>query len=116
MILFQLFDNISYYAIGHQDGKASLARRQGEDSRDHIPGALGMVDRDTFKKEFGMAVLLFRAGGLHKKLLISPLIRYAISNCCDKDGHCKNRSTGLNGVVATVGWPIWKLGLMIRPI
>jgi hypothetical protein len=60
-----------------------------------------MVDRDSFKKNFGTAVPLLRAGGLHKKVLISPLIRYAVSNCCDNEAHCTNRGTGLNTMMAT---------------
>jgi hypothetical protein len=100
IVLFQLFDNTSYYAIG-PDGDASLPYRSTEDGKYHIRGALGMVDRDTFKKEFSKAVPLLRAGGLHRKLLLSPLIRYATHNCCDKDDHCTNRSTGLNTMLAT---------------
>jgi hypothetical protein len=100
VVMYQLFDNTSFYSIG-TDGTAALPRRSPVDGKYHIPGALGMVDRDSFKKEFGTAVPLLRAGGLHKKVLISPLIRYAVSNCCDNEDHCTNRGTGLNTMMAT---------------
>jgi hypothetical protein len=100
IVLYQLFDNTSFYAIG-SDGSATLPVRSRVDGKYHIKGALGMVDRDTFKQDFSNAVPLLRAGGLNKKILLSPLIRYAVSNCCDAADHCTNRGTGLNAVLAS---------------
>jgi hypothetical protein len=55
-----------------------------------------MVERDEFKQQFSAAVPLLRAGGLHKKVSLSPLMRYAIESCCDSAEHCFNRGPALN--------------------
>jgi hypothetical protein len=62
-------------------------------------GALSLVDRDTFKQLFSVAVTLLRAGGQHKKVIITPLMRYDAENCCDDLVHCTNRGSNLNNIL-----------------
>jgi hypothetical protein len=99
VIIYQIFDNSSFYSIG-TDGSAELPLKNSTDGKYHIIGALGMVDRDEFKQQFSLAVPLFRAGGLHKKIIVSPLMRYAIESCCDSALHCTNRGPALNKVLS----------------
>jgi hypothetical protein len=58
-----------------------------------------MIDRDNFKQLFSKSVPLLRAGGQNKKVLISPLGRYALESCCDDASHCSNRGSGLTQVL-----------------
>jgi hypothetical protein len=82
------------------DGTESLPVK-GPDGKYHIIGALGMIDREKFKQLFSLAVPLLRAGGQNKKVLVSPLCRYALENCCEDPSHCTNRGAGLKkGMVA----------------
>jgi hypothetical protein len=97
VIVYQLFDNSSYVAVG-TDGTATPPAK-GSDGRYHINGALAMVDRDQFKQLFSLAVPLLRAGGQNKKILVSPLCRYALENCCDNPSHCTNRGEGLKEAI-----------------
>jgi hypothetical protein len=76
IVVYQLFDNSSFFGIS-ADGTASLPVR-GTDGKYHVEGALGMIDRDNCKQLFSMSVPLLRAGGQNKKVLISPLSRYAL--------------------------------------
>jgi hypothetical protein len=99
IVLYELFDNSCYYSIG-TDGSATLPTKSSTDNRYHITGALGMVDRDTFKQLFSAVVPLLRAGGQHKKVILSPLMRYAVESCCDNAGHCVNRGPALNKVLS----------------
>jgi hypothetical protein len=98
IIVYQLFDNSAFFGIS-ADGTASLPVR-GTDGKYHVEGALGMIDRDNFKQLFSMSVPLLRAGGQNKKVLISPLSRYALESCCDDASHCSNRGGGLTQVLA----------------
>jgi hypothetical protein len=50
-----------------------------------------MVDREDFKMLFGTCVPLLRAGGNHKKVLLSPLMRYVMESCCSDPSHYTNR-------------------------
>jgi hypothetical protein len=59
-----------------------------------------MVDRDTFKQLFSAEVPLLRAGGQNKKVILSPIMRYAIESFCDSAGHCLNRGPALNKVLS----------------
>jgi hypothetical protein len=68
---------------------------RGADRKYHVIGALGLIDRDSFKQLFSKAVPIFRAGGQNKKFIISPLCRYALENCCDDSTHCTNRGSNL---------------------
>jgi hypothetical protein len=97
VVVYQLFDNSSFFGIS-ADGTASLPVR-GTDGKYHVEGALGMIDRENFKQLFSMSVPLLRAGGQNKKVLVSPLGRYALESCCDDASHCSNRGGGLTQVL-----------------
>jgi hypothetical protein len=49
------------------------------------------VDRQGFRELFTLALPLLRAGKDHTKLLLTPLIRYAIESCCSNPGHITNK-------------------------
>jgi hypothetical protein len=91
VVIYQLFDNSSYFGIS-ADGTASLPVK-GTDGHYHVEGSLGMIDKDNFKQLFSAAVPLLRAGGQNKKILISPISRYAVESCCS------NRRNGLTQVL-----------------
>jgi hypothetical protein len=93
VIAYQLFDNSSYIGVS-TDCTDSLPVK-GPHGRYHIIGALGMIDREKFKQLFSMAVPLLGAGGQNKKVLVSPLCRYALENCYEDPSHCTNRGGGL---------------------
>jgi hypothetical protein len=97
IIVYQLFDNSAFFGIS-ADSTASLPVK-GTDGKYHVEGALGMIDRDNFKQLFSKSVPLLRAGGQNKKVLISPLGRYALESCCDDASHCSNRGSGLTQVL-----------------
>jgi hypothetical protein len=99
VIMYQLFDNTTFYCVS-ADGSAVLPKKSREDGKYHIVGALRLVDRDTFKQLFSVAVSLLRAGGQHKKVIITPLMRYAAENCCDDPAHCTNRGGNLNTILS----------------
>jgi hypothetical protein len=79
LVLCQLFDNASFSGMGTEN----IEYVKGADGRYHVVGALSLIDSDKFKQLFSMAVPLLRAGEQLKKVLLSPLCRYAIENCCD---------------------------------
>jgi hypothetical protein len=92
VIVYQLFDNSSFMYVG-PDGTSGLPFKSTEDGKYHVPGAIGLIDRDDFKQIFSQAVPLLRAGGQHKKVLLSPLMRYTLEGCCTDEAHCTNRKT-----------------------
>jgi hypothetical protein len=98
VVIYQLFDNLTYVGIG-SDG-TERAPTKGTDGRYHVIGSLGLIDRDKFKQLFSTAVPLLRAGGQNRKVLLSPLCRYALESCCDDSTHCVNRGSGLTQMLA----------------
>jgi hypothetical protein len=92
VIIYQLYDNSTFMYVG-PDGTAGLPLKSTVDGKYHVPGAIGLVDRDAFKQLFSQAVPLLRAGGQHKKVLLSPQMRYTLEGCCTDDAHCSNRKT-----------------------
>jgi hypothetical protein len=99
VIVYQLFENSAFYAIG-TDGSATLPKKSPGDGLYHVEGALGLVDRTNFKLQFSTAVPLLQAWGNHKKVILSPLMRYAAENCCENPDHCINRGSNLNTVLS----------------
>jgi hypothetical protein len=89
LILYHLFDNSTYLSYG-ADGARQLPVKQS-DGKYHIPGRLVYVDRQGFRELFTMALPLLRAGKDNTKLLLTPLIRYAIESCCSNAGHITNK-------------------------
>jgi hypothetical protein len=57
----------------NSDGTKSLPVKLG--GRFHIPGIMDMADRNAEKSLFTIAVPLFRAGGEHVKVIVTPLMR-----------------------------------------
>jgi hypothetical protein len=53
----------------------------------------------TIGQFLGTCVPLLRAGGNHKKVLLSPLMRYIMESYCNDPTHCTNRK----GYVRTQG-------------
>jgi hypothetical protein len=71
-----------------------LPRRSHEDGQYHIVGALSLVDRDSFKLYFSLAVPLLRTGGQHKKGDYYPP-----DAVCSRE-HCTNRGSNLNSILS----------------
>jgi hypothetical protein len=89
LILYHLFDNSTFLSCG-ADGTRQLPVKLS-DGKFHIPGRLVYVDRQGFRELFTLALPLLRAGKDHTKLLLTPLIRYAIEPCCSNTGHITNK-------------------------
>jgi hypothetical protein len=62
VIVYQLFDNSTFMYVG-LDGTAGLPLKSTVDGNYHVPGAIGLNDRDAFKQLFSQAVPLLRGGG-----------------------------------------------------
>jgi hypothetical protein len=88
-IVYFLFDN-NIYKAKKENGDVGPATRVRGSSKYHVVGDLCTVEREEFKVIFNMAVPLLRAGGDLNKIVLSPLVRYAQSPCCDDPGHCTN--------------------------
>jgi hypothetical protein len=89
IILYQLFDNNMYLACD-AEGNRSLPVKQA-DSKYHVPGRLVFIDRDSFKELFLKVLPLLRAGLQHTKILLTPLMRFVKSSCCNNSSHMTNR-------------------------
>jgi hypothetical protein len=55
-----------------------------------VAGALHLADRAVLKGLVNTAVPLFRCGGDVTKIIVSPLLRYISSKCCDNKEHITN--------------------------
>jgi hypothetical protein len=62
VIVYQLFDNSTFMYVG-PDGTAGLPLKSTVDGKYHVPGAIGLIDRDAFQQQFSQAMPLLRAGG-----------------------------------------------------
>jgi hypothetical protein len=71
VIVYQLFDNSSFMYVG-PDGTCGLPFKSTEDGKYHVPGAIGLIDRDDFKQIFSQAVPLLHAGGSIRKSYYLP--------------------------------------------
>jgi len=90
-IVYHLLDNAVYY--GKVGGKLLSAEKSSYDDLYHIRGELEMVGDDGLKDIMHTILPLLRAGGEHKKLVISPIQRYVPSKCCEEVGHITNFSS-----------------------
>jgi hypothetical protein len=88
-IIYQLFDNSMYWQCD-AEGNRSLPVK-GPDNQYHIHGRLVYIERANFKELFMLVLPLLRAGLNHNKVLLSPLMRYVTSSCCNNVGHMVNR-------------------------
>jgi hypothetical protein len=88
-IVYFMFDN-NIYKSKKENGDIGPAIRIRGSSKYHVVGELYTVEREEFKVIFNMAVPLLRAGGDLNKIVLSPLVRYAQSPCCDDPSHCIN--------------------------
>jgi hypothetical protein len=88
-IVYFMFDN-NIYKAKKENGNIGPAVRIKGSSKYHVVGDLCTVEREEFKVIFNMAVPLLRAGGDLNKIVLSLLVRYAQSPCCDDPSHCTN--------------------------
>jgi hypothetical protein len=86
VVCFMLDNNIYKSKKGNGDTGPTVHIRGS--SKYHVVGELCTVEREEFKVIFNMVVPLLRAGGDLNKIVLSPLVRYAQSPCCDDPGHC----------------------------
>jgi hypothetical protein len=94
VIIYHLFDNNVYFSV-QPDGTMALPVKR--DGKYHVIGDLGMADRTIIKALFSTASPLLRAGGENKKILFSPLLRYATGACCSNKAHVTNLRTAGQG-------------------
>jgi hypothetical protein len=87
-IVYQLFDNCSFY-VKKEDGRRELPVR-GADGKFHIDGKLEIATREDVKRMVSSAIPLLRAGGQCRKLVLTPGCRYRYNQCCLTKGHCAN--------------------------
>jgi hypothetical protein len=89
ILIFQLYDNSCFLSCD-PDGNTSLPTKR--DNVYHVPGRLTYVDRAGFRELFTTTLPLLRAGRNHVKILLTPLMRYALESCCKDPTHIINRS------------------------
>jgi hypothetical protein len=88
-IIYQLFDNNTYLSCDAAGVRALPVKL--EDNRYHVPCRLVFLDREGFKELFMLALPLLRAGRNNTKIMLSPLMRYVNSSCCNNSSHLINR-------------------------
>ena len=89
VVVYQIYDSSIYFASSGP-GEMSLPRREKDDGRFHVEGALKMADRDTFKQIVYGSVPLLRAGGEGVKIVVAPMPRYITGPCCSNRSHVTN--------------------------
>jgi hypothetical protein len=90
IVIYQLYDNSCYLACSPA-GETSLPVKLA-DNKFHVEGRLTFVDRTGFRELFTATLPLLRAGKDCVKILLSPLMRYALEPCCADNTHMTNRS------------------------
>jgi hypothetical protein len=88
-IIYQLFDNNTYLSCDAAGARALPVKL--EDNRYHVPGRLVFLDREGFKELFMIVLPLLRAGRNNTKIMLSPLMQYVNSSCCNNSSHLINR-------------------------
>jgi hypothetical protein len=88
-VIYQLYA-ISSYLVCSPDGERTLPVKLG-DGKYHVPGRLVFVDRAGFRDLFTITLPLLRAGKNHTKILLTPIMRYALASCCDNPSHITNK-------------------------
>jgi hypothetical protein len=91
-LIYHMYDNFVYMAAG-SFGERTLPAKEPGDGRFHVKGRLTLVGQPEFKEIFGCLTPLLRAGGSAEKIIISPLMRYLFSPCCEAEGHLTNFGT-----------------------
>jgi hypothetical protein len=84
-----------------------MAEKLG-DGKYHVPGRLVFVDRAGFRELFTITLPLLRAGKNHTKILLTPIMRYALAACCDNPAHITNKrepayGTALGEALSNIG-------------
>ncbi len=87
-IVYQLFDNISYYAKKPDGGRVPPSK--GRDGKYHVEGRLEIANREEVKRMVSTAIPLLRAGGQCRKVILTPAGRYKYNPCCGLSGHVSN--------------------------
>ena len=89
IVVYQIYDSSIYFASSGP-GEMSLPRKNRDDGRYHVEGALKMADRETFMQIVYSSVPLLRAGGEGVKIVVAPMPRYITGPCCNNRGHVTN--------------------------
>jgi hypothetical protein len=87
-IVYQLYDNSSYL-VKRSDGSRGLPEK-GPDGKYHVDGRLEVATREEAKRMVSTSIPLLRAGGLCRKVILTPSGRYKYFPCCNVRGHCSN--------------------------
>jgi hypothetical protein len=116
-IIYHLFDNSVFYSTSGTGEKTLPCR--GTDGKYHVSGTLSYADRDDVKLLFSSAIPLFRAGGMYKKLLLTPIMRYIAGPCCTDSAHITNADEDdfiikQGEALANIDKWIWDLAYMKR--
>jgi hypothetical protein len=87
-IVYQLFDNVSYYTKKPDGGR--MLPSKGRDKKYHVEGRLDIANREEVKKMVSTAIPLLRAGGQCRKFILTPAGLYKYYPCCTVSGHVSN--------------------------
>ena len=93
-IIFQFLDCAAFYARCEDGGLVPARQGHNEDGPDgsyHLDGELVIAPRELFNHTLKTALTLFKAAGSHHKIILAPLPRYWVSNCCSEVDHIPNR-------------------------
>jgi hypothetical protein len=87
-VVYQLFDNMTFM-VKKPDGSRHLPEK-GPDRKYHVDGKLDIASREEVKKLVSISIHLLRAGGLCRKVVLTPDARFKRNPCCTTRGHCSN--------------------------
>jgi hypothetical protein len=73
----------------HLPGESHL-RRKGADNKYYVEGRLSVASKDNVKELFNAIVLILKAVGDCRKIILSPLSRYWRGPCCNDSSHHLN--------------------------
>ena len=88
MVVYQLLDSAVYR--GRTRDGLSRPYRSPTDNKYHVDGKLEILEGEELKELIKSVIPLLRAGGHHKKVLVTPMQRYVTAPCCSDPDHIIN--------------------------
>ncbi len=86
-MVYQFFNNVSLL-VTKPDGTRHLTEK-GQDGKYHVEGKLDIASQEEVKKIVSKSIPLLRAGGLCRKIVLTPAARFK-NPFCNTKGHCSN--------------------------
>jgi hypothetical protein len=88
IVVLELMDNTSYFS-SPAEGEI-LACEKGKDGFYHVSGELVVAPKELTNQTLRSILQVVAAAREHKTLLLTPLPRYLLTACCEREHHCTN--------------------------